>query len=180
MPVQLFPNWVVKLVRNPNLKNKSWTNRAVEIFHVSPKMTKFEIKEYLIKMYNLPVSHVHTAIYNGKRKTNREWGVHYREPDYKKAYVYLEDSQGKNKPRYQPIEYQLTPEAQAAWPQMPDYRMMPKGPLPKKANRPDDYLPPNGRRRARFWLGEGRGPLNFRPHDNRFPTDLFPRDKEDS
>ena len=46
MPVQLFPNWVVKLVRQPNLRTKYWLNRPVEVFHVSPKMTKFEIKEY--------------------------------------------------------------------------------------------------------------------------------------
>ena len=71
MPVQLFPNWVVKWVRNPNLRTKMWLNRPVEVFHVSPKMTKFEIKEYHVKLYNLPVTHVHTAIYNGRRGVDR-------------------------------------------------------------------------------------------------------------
>ena len=146
MPVKLFPNWVVKLVREPNLHTKTWLHRPVEVFHVSPKMTKFEIKEYLIKMYNLPVSHVHTAIYNGKKRYNREHQMHYYEADYKKAYVYLMDAQGDNRPRYTPIEFQHTPEARAAWPSMPDYRMMPRGPLPKKEDRPDDFLPPKSRR----------------------------------
>ena len=27
-----------------------------------------ELKEYLVKLYNLPVSHVHTTIYNGKKR----------------------------------------------------------------------------------------------------------------
>ena len=55
-------------------------------------MTKFEIKEYLIKLYSLPVSHVHTAIYEGKQKVARKEinGVQiqarYREADYKKSH----------------------------------------------------------------------------------------------
>ena len=173
MPVRLFPNWVVKLVREPNLTTRTWLNRPVEVFQVSPKMTKFEIKEYLIKMYNLPVSHVHTAIYNGKKRYNREHQAHYWAADYKKAYVYLMDAEGENRPRYTPIEFQHTPEAQAAWPSMPDYRMMPKGPLPKKADRPDEYLPPRSRRHARNAQSQGRGPLNYRPIDNRFPRDIL-------
>lgn len=83
---------------------------------------KFEIKEYLVKLYNLPVSHVHTTIYNGKTKArlhahcmcthtphtrelptrvsvqlNMQYGVRYKEADYKKAYVYLHDRLGAHK-----------------------------------------------------------------------------------
>lgn len=48
--VQLFPNWVVRHVRRPNLKTASWLKRPVEVFIVSPKMTKLDIKEYLRKV----------------------------------------------------------------------------------------------------------------------------------
>ena len=98
MPVSLFPNWIVKLVRQPNLQTKFWLNRPVEVFHVSPRMTKFEIKEYLVKLYNLPVSHVHTAIYEGKRRQDPMSGRRTKDPDYKKAYVYLHDAHGEQKP----------------------------------------------------------------------------------
>ena len=37
--IQLFPNWVVKLVRHPVLHTRHWLDRPVEVFHVSPKMT---------------------------------------------------------------------------------------------------------------------------------------------
>ena len=47
---------------------------------MSPKMTKFEIKEYLIKLYNLPVSHVHTAIFDGKKRQSQIDGSSIRRP----------------------------------------------------------------------------------------------------
>ena len=174
MPVQLFPNWVVKLMRNPQLRTQHWFHRPVEVFHVSPKMTKFEIKEYLIKMYNMPVSHVHTSIMTGKTRTSREYGTKSKEADYKKAYVYLHDSQETtNRIRYHPIEFQNTPEARAAWPSMP-HRLVPKS-IPAKKHRPDDFdldtfLPARDRNAAR------QKPLNYRPIDNRFPDDLLDDD----
>ena len=124
MPVPLFPNWVVKLVRSPNLQTRHWLSRPVEVFQVTPKMTKFEIKEYLVKLYNLPVSHVHTAIYEGRKKIDRERGMRYQEPDFKKAYVYLHDSEGAQKTRYHLVEEQLTEESRAAWPAKP-HRVVP-------------------------------------------------------
>ena len=144
MPVQLFPNWVVKLVRNPVLRTKSWLKRPVEVFHVSPAMTKFEIKEYLVKLYNLPVSHVHTALYQGKWRRNRFNGVKYKEPDYKKAFVYLQDAEGENRPRYHEIERQQTEDAQAAWPSKP-HRYLPE--LVKKAER--GSTPPRSHHKAK-------------------------------
>jgi len=116
--VNLFPNWVVKHVRNPNLWSNSYLKRPVEVFLVSPKMSKLDIKEYLRKLYGLPVTAVHTAIYQGKTRTSSR-GTRYKEADYKKAYVYLADENGLQRPRYQPIEEQLTPEAIKAWPSKP-------------------------------------------------------------
>lgn len=102
---------------------------------MSPKMSKLEIKEYLRKLYGLPVTHVHTANYQGKKKVSQTWGAKYKEPDYKKAYVYLADEDGKQKPRYQEIEAQLTPEALAAWPAKPGHVVMPL--KPNKRAEPD-------------------------------------------
>ena len=61
---------------------------------------------------------------------------------------------------------------------MPDYRMMPKAHQKRPTGPTTICHQTAAGRRVLAW--EGRGPLNFRPHDNRFPTDLFPRDKEDS
>ena len=167
MPVALFPNWVVKLVRTPNLATKFWLNRPVEVFQVSPKMTKFEIKEYLIKLYNLPVSHVHTTIYEGKKRTSQKTGKRYQEPDYKKAYVYLHDAQGAQKPRYHLIEAQNTDEYREAWPVRP-HRVVPD--LPKRGERTPEMWPPRNRRAAR------QKPLQVGPYDSPFPHDMHPDD----
>ena len=122
-PVPLFPHWVVKWIREPHLKTEAWLKRPVEVFHVSPKMTKFEIKEYLTKLYGLSVSRVHTAIYNGKQVMNQMSGRKVKQADYKKAYVYLADEQGPQRPRYHRVEEALTEEAQAAWPAKPQWAM---------------------------------------------------------
>lgn len=160
MPVQLFPNWVVKLVRNPQLRTKHWLSRPVEVFQVSPKMTKFEIKEYLIKLYNLPVSHVHTAIYEGRKKTNPRNGAKYQEADFKKAYVYLHDANGAMKTRYHRVEGQLTDEARQAWPAKPHHVV----PSLQEALRG----PPLARNRN----AARQKPVRFRPHDSPF-SDKF-------
>jgi ribosomal protein L23 len=59
---------------------------------VAPKMTKLEIKEYLWKIYQVPVKRVMTQNYLGKRK--RIFGlrkiISYKRPDYKKAIVTLD------------------------------------------------------------------------------------------
>ena len=117
--VALFPNWVVRYVRSPNIKLKQWMGVPVEVFLVSPKMTKFEIKEYLTKLYDMPVMKVHTANYLGKWKQHAN-RVKYKLPDFKKAYVYLRPEAGDAAGlRYEPIAAQQTAEARAAWPARP-------------------------------------------------------------
>lgn len=118
--VQLFPNWVVRYVRTPSLRLKSWMGVPVEVFIVPPKMTKFEIAEYLKQLYDLPVIKVHTANYLGKWKRNTS-GVKYKLPDFKKAYVYLQGAGGASADglRYQPIVEQQTDESLASWPARP-------------------------------------------------------------
>lgn len=68
--VRLFPNWVVRHVREPNLKTAEWLKRPVLQFLVSPQMNKIDISEYLRKLYGIPVSKVHTANYLGEDKVH--------------------------------------------------------------------------------------------------------------
>lgn len=75
-------------------KNATAREPARAIFRVLPKMTKHEIKEYLTKIYNLPVKKVNTINYLGKRKrimTERK--IHYyKYKDFKKAIVSFDSS----------------------------------------------------------------------------------------
>jgi large subunit ribosomal protein L23 len=75
-------------------RNATATHPAYAIFRTSPKMTKHEIKEYLTKIYNLPVKKVNTMNYEGKRKklVSRFGLTYYKYKDFKKAVVTFEDS----------------------------------------------------------------------------------------
>jgi large subunit ribosomal protein L23 len=66
---------------------------AYATFRVSPKMTKHEIKEYLVKIYDIPVRKVNTMNYEGKRKRilSRSGSHFYKYKDFKKAVVYFSD-----------------------------------------------------------------------------------------
>jgi len=57
-------------------------------------MTKHEIKEYLTKIYNLPVRKVNTMNYEGKRKRimSRTGFHYYKYRDFKKAVVTFDES----------------------------------------------------------------------------------------
>lgn len=59
------------------------------VFETELFATKPEIKQYLEKVYNLKVLKVNTLITNGKIKKTM-MRQRYREPDIKKAYVYLD------------------------------------------------------------------------------------------
>eukprot|EP00271_Cylindrocystis_brebissonii_P010402 TRINITY_DN26583_c0_g1_i1.p1 TRINITY_DN26583_c0_g1~~TRINITY_DN26583_c0_g1_i1.p1 ORF type:complete len:116 (-),score=28.05 TRINITY_DN26583_c0_g1_i1:241-588(-) len=52
-----------------------------------PSVNKIEIRRILQSLYGLDVERVATLNYEGKKKRSR-YGM-YRQPDYKKAYVYL-------------------------------------------------------------------------------------------
>ena len=159
--VPLFPNWIVRHMRSPNLHTAAWLKRPVEVFFISPKMTKLELREYLRVLYDIPVSkvraraqgtgslaaahtstraQVHTANYRGKTRPRKHkndkcaralpcWrgaasemmrgACRWKEPDYKKAYVYLKDEHGAQRPRYHQIEAQLTDLYRRAWPARP-------------------------------------------------------------
>eukprot|EP00550_Attheya_septentrionalis_P009734 CAMPEP_0198283294 /NCGR_PEP_ID=MMETSP1449-20131203/2944_1 /TAXON_ID=420275 /ORGANISM="Attheya septentrionalis, Strain CCMP2084" /LENGTH=107 /DNA_ID=CAMNT_0043979875 /DNA_START=178 /DNA_END=501 /DNA_ORIENTATION=- len=70
-------------------KSATVTHPATAIFRVVPRMTKHEIKEYLTKIYNLPVKKVNTINYAGKRKRamGKRRTVYYKYKAFKKAIV---------------------------------------------------------------------------------------------
>ncbi len=65
--VPLFPNWIVRHMRSPNLHTAAWLKRPVEVFFISPKMTKLELREYLRVLYDIPVSKVRARERAGHR-----------------------------------------------------------------------------------------------------------------
>merc|ERR1719401_186417 len=70
------------------------TAPAKAVFRVLPKMTKHEVREYLTKIYDLPVAQVRTQNYLGKRmrmmgKRNIVYG---KRPDFKKAFVTFDNT----------------------------------------------------------------------------------------
>lgn len=52
---------------NISTVNKFYTSA---VFHVPPKMTKFEVSEYLTKIYNVTVTNVQTVNVQGKCYTS--------------------------------------------------------------------------------------------------------------
>jgi large subunit ribosomal protein L23 len=70
-------------------RNATKTHPASAVFRVLPRMTKHEIKEYLTKIYKLPVRKVNTMNYLGKRKQafGKRGVARWKERDYKKAIV---------------------------------------------------------------------------------------------
>ncbi|CAD5234521.1 unnamed protein product [Bursaphelenchus xylophilus] len=63
-------------------------------FEVDPQMTKFDIRQYLEKIYNLPVREVRTRNVMGKMKYDNPFSHRYRrayfkEPDQKYAIVFF-------------------------------------------------------------------------------------------
>ena len=75
-------------------KNATEVSPATATFRVLPKMTKHEVKEYLTKIYQLPVKKVSTMNYMGKykRAMGRTKIIYYKYRDFKKAIVTFESS----------------------------------------------------------------------------------------
>jgi len=60
-------------------------------FRVSPKMNKIEMKTWIETAYDTPVKKVNTANYEGRVVRLTGGKGYYKRPDYKVAYVYLEE-----------------------------------------------------------------------------------------
>ena len=84
-----FPNMFMRLIRVDLAKSP-----ARALFHIPPAMTKTEVREYLTKIYNIPVLNVTTTNMLGKWK--RLYGkrriLAFKRRDSKKATVEFEES----------------------------------------------------------------------------------------
>uniref|UniRef100_A0A670XP14 Large ribosomal subunit protein uL23m n=1 Tax=Pseudonaja textilis TaxID=8673 RepID=A0A670XP14_PSETE len=62
-------------------------------FRIPMDMTRVELKEYLEKIYNVPVAAVRTRIQYGSNKQRDDRNRRIKKPDYKVAYVQLAEGQ---------------------------------------------------------------------------------------
>ena len=80
-----FPNMFMRLINYNAMQGRA-------LLRVPPRMTKTEVKEYLKKIYNVPVTRVMTENVLGKWK--RLYGkrklVTFKRRNYKNAYVKFE------------------------------------------------------------------------------------------
>ncbi|XP_007431394.1 39S ribosomal protein L23, mitochondrial-like [Python bivittatus] len=58
-------------------------------FRIPMDMTRIELKDYLEKIYNVPVAAVRTRIQHGSNKQRDDKNRRIKKPDYKVAYVQL-------------------------------------------------------------------------------------------
>lgn len=79
-----LPNFFMKLV-----KPKDPLPANVVQFHVSMKMTKHDIKNYLEKIYKVPVEHIVTHNKMGNFSRTTMGGYVVKDDDYKVAYITL-------------------------------------------------------------------------------------------
>ena len=77
-----FLNHEMMLMRSPKDIGKEWVN-----FRCSNYLSKPEIKQYLMKVYNLNVLQVHTMNKTGKIMRNNMTNGGFRKSDWKKAMV---------------------------------------------------------------------------------------------
>ncbi|XP_073203348.1 large ribosomal subunit protein uL23m isoform X2 [Lepidochelys kempii] len=78
------PNFFMTLVR-PGVPQPEDTVQ----FRVSMQMTRVDVKNYLEKIYNVPVSVVRTRIQYGANNKRNHKNQKVKKPDYKVAYVQL-------------------------------------------------------------------------------------------
>lgn len=77
-----LPNFWLKLIQSTNKQPEN-----VAQFACSMEMTKHDIKNYLEKIYNIPVVEVRTRIGLGKTKADQTQGYIIKEDDTKYAFV---------------------------------------------------------------------------------------------
>jgi large subunit ribosomal protein L23 len=90
-----FRMWMPSMpILMTSARNATARQPARATFRVMPKMTKHEIKEYLTKIYQLPVKKVNTMNYLGKRKIVRgtKKSLYFKYKDFKKAVVTFDRS----------------------------------------------------------------------------------------
>uniref|UniRef100_A0AAQ4PHB3 Large ribosomal subunit protein uL23m n=1 Tax=Gasterosteus aculeatus aculeatus TaxID=481459 RepID=A0AAQ4PHB3_GASAC len=85
------PNWFLTLVR----PGKEQPPDTVQ-FRIPMEMTKYDVKNYLEKIYDVPVGAIRTRIQFGSNKKRNHLHQKVKQPDYKVAYVQLWQSTTKS------------------------------------------------------------------------------------
>lgn len=80
-----FVSHEMTLMRSPKTLGKEWAS-----FKMSPFLSKPEIQQYLMKLYNLNVQVVNTVNVQGKIQRNYTKAGYWRKKDFKKAMVKLD------------------------------------------------------------------------------------------
>ncbi|CDW87282.1 50s ribosomal protein l23 [Stylonychia lemnae] len=80
-----FLNHEMVLIRSPKDCGQEWAS-----FRLSPFLSKPEIKQYLMKVYNLNVKSINTANFMGRIVRDQEKAGYFRKTDKKKAMVKLD------------------------------------------------------------------------------------------
>ena len=82
-----LPNFWMKIVKNKNAK----VPPNIVSFEVSPEMTRIDVKNYLEKIYNVPVMNVKTHIVPGRTSSSNfvQTRELFKEDDVKFAHVTL-------------------------------------------------------------------------------------------
>ncbi|CAG01140.1 unnamed protein product [Tetraodon nigroviridis] len=84
------PKWFLTLVR----PGKEQPPDTVQ-FHIPMEMTKLDVKNYLEKIYEVPVGAVRTRIQFGSNKKRNHLNQRVNQPDYKLAYVHMLRGSGR-------------------------------------------------------------------------------------
>jgi large subunit ribosomal protein L23 len=79
-----LPNFFMKMIKPPNEQPPNTVT-----FVVSTEMTRHDIKNYLEKIYKIPVINVRTQVTPGETTRDPVKGYVKKDPDYKTAFVEL-------------------------------------------------------------------------------------------
>ncbi|XP_075996839.1 large ribosomal subunit protein uL23m [Genypterus blacodes] len=82
------PNWFLTLVR----PGKEQPPDTVQ-FRIPMEMTRCDVRNYLQKIYNVPVGAIRTRIQFGSNKKRNHLNQKVKQPDFKVAYVQLGQGQ---------------------------------------------------------------------------------------
>lgn len=93
-----FPN--TPIVIKP--KGNFITSRGIVEFYVPVNQTKYEIRQYLKKIYDLDIIKVNTILHDGRLKRDAK-GKWYKTPAYKKAIVTIDNTVLLEERAYQQI-----------------------------------------------------------------------------
>ncbi|XP_029162526.1 39S ribosomal protein L23, mitochondrial [Nylanderia fulva] len=83
-----LPNFWMKLIKPTHIQPAN-----VVQFHCSMEMTKYDVKNYLEKIYGVDIMEVRTRIALGRTKKDRLHGAVIKEDDRKIAYIVLPKDQ---------------------------------------------------------------------------------------